>query len=147
MNAKNSVGDFMKQLLFSLVFAATLTAAAAPTPASHKHGDDHTPDVCSATDAKVCAHIGHMTALKEKTETSFLVHIMAPKTVSNFTMDLWMPEHGHSTNDPIVVTPDSPNKFKVTKANFSMPGKWVARLSFDVDKINHKIEIPLEVSK
>jgi hypothetical protein len=141
----------MKQLFFSLVFISAVAASAAPakakSAAAMKHGDDHTADVCSAADAKVCAHIGHMSGMTAKTDLSFLVHITAPKTVSGFTMDLWMPEHGHGTNDPIVITPDSANKFKITKANFSMPGKWVARLSFDIDKTNHKIEIPLEVSK
>ena len=107
---------------------------------------DHTPDFSSATDAKVCAHIGHMTGMKTKGEAEFIVDILMPKTVSDVQVDLWMPEHSHGTS-PVTVNPHKKNKFKIKKAVFTMTGKWHARISFNVDKVNHKIEIPLTITE
>ncbi len=108
--------------------------------------DDHTANVCSAADAKVCAHIGHMTNMKKKMDSEFMIHVLVPKAVTNFTADLWMPEHDHGTS-PLEITPSKKNKFKIKKAVFSMTGKWHARISFDLDKVNHKIEIPLTIAE
>lgn len=108
--------------------------------------DDHTANVCSAADAKVCAHIGHMTGMKKKMDSEFMIHILVPKAVTNFTADLWMPEHDHGTS-PLEITPMEKDKYKIKKAVFSMIGKWHARISFDLDKVNHKIEIPLSITE
>ena len=108
--------------------------------------DDHTANFCSATDAKVCAHIGHMTGMKTKNDAEFIVDIVVPKAVTNFKADLWMPEHDHGTS-PVTISPYKKNKYKIQKAVFSMTGKWHARISFDLDKVNHKIEIPLTIGE
>ena len=109
-------------------------------------GGEHTADFCSSTDKKVCAHIGHMTGMKTKGEAEFVVDILLPKEVSNFKVDLWMPEHNHGTT-PVAVSPYKKNKFKIKKAVFTMTGKWHARLSFDKDNTTHKIEIPLAINE
>lgn len=108
--------------------------------------DDHTADFCSATDAKVCAHIGHMTGLKTKGEAEFIVDIVVAEKVSDLTVDLWMPDHNHGTS-PVTISPFKKNKFKIKKAVFPMAGKWHARISFNLNKINHKIEIPLSITE
>ena len=125
---------------FSIFMLATLVFSAS----SFADGD-HTPDVCSTADKEVCAHIGHMSGMKTKVEGKFLVHITAPK-IENFKMDLWMPDHKHGTS-PVTVTPKGKNKFEITKAEFSMPGKWHARLTFDSNKKPHAIEIPLDIKE
>ena len=111
---------------------------------SFADGGEHTPDFCSATDKKVCAHIGHMSGMKTKGEAEFMVDILLPKEVSHLKVDLWMPEHNHGT-EPVTVSPYKTNKFKIKKALFTMPGIWHARLSFDQGKTAHKIEIPLTI--
>lgn len=127
---------------FILVSALVFSSVAFAGP----HGE-HTADVCSATDAKVCAHIGHMKNFKPKSDSSFMVDILVAKPVSNVKVDLWMPEHNHGTNSPVTVKQHKKNKYEVTKAEFSMAGNWVARVSFDVDNVNHKLEIPLTIPK
>ena len=112
---------------------------------SFADGGEHTADFCSPSDKKVCAHIGHMSGMKTKGEAEFMVDILLPKEVSNFKVDLWMPEHNHGTA-PVVVSPYKTNKYKIKKALFTMAGKWHARLSFDQGKTTHKIEIPLTIN-
>lgn len=108
--------------------------------------DDHTANFCSATDAKVCAHIGHMSGMKTKGEAEFIVDVVVPETVTDLTVDLWMPDHNHGTS-PVTISPFKKNKFKIKKAVFSMTGKWHTRISFNVNKVNHKIEIPLSITE
>ncbi len=108
--------------------------------------NDHTANFCSDKNAKVCGHIGHMKGMKAKGESEFMVDILVADSVANFKVDLWMPEHGHGTT-PVTVNPPKANKFQIKKALFTMAGKWIARVSFDIDKVNHKIEIPLAVSE
>ncbi len=108
--------------------------------------DDHTANFCSPTDAKVCAHIGHMSGMKTSGEAEFMVDIVVSKPVNDVTVDLWMPEHNHGTS-AVTVNPHKKNKFKIKKAVFSMTGVWHARISFNVDKVNHKIEIPLTIAE
>ncbi len=108
--------------------------------------DDHTDNFCSTTDPKVCAHIGHMTGMKTKGDSEFVVDIVVSETVSDVKVDLWMPEHDHGTS-PVTVNPYKKNKFKIKKAKFSMAGKWHTRIDFNVGKQNHKIEIPLIITE
>lgn len=134
-------------LILTILISLNLNAKENHKASSKEHSEDHTSDICSSTDAKICAHIGHMNGMKSKSESSFKVHVMIEKPITNLKVELWMPEHDHGTNSPVVVAQDKGNKYDVTKAVFSMPGKWVARLNFEVDKIPHKIEIPLIIEK
>ena len=96
-----SVSRFMVLIFIALGFSINASA-----------NEDHTANFCSATDAKVCAHVGHMTNMKKKMDSEFMIHVLVPKEVTHFTADLWMPEHDHGTT-PLEITPMKKNKFKI----------------------------------
>ena len=109
---------------------------------------DHTAEVCSVTNPKVCAHVGHMSNFSSKGESTFVAHVMTPKNeaISNFKADLWMPAHGHGST-PMTIAAAGVNKYKVTKAAFSMTGEWQVRMSFEYQKAQHEIAVPVTIAK
>lgn len=129
----------LKSALVIGLFVVGLNAFAA--------GDgDHSETICSAVDAKVCAHLGHMTKDASTGEAQFIAHAMIPQNqeVSDMKVVLWMPSMGHGSS-PVTLTKVGVNKYQVTEAYFMMPGQWEVRLSFSLNGANHKINIPVAV--
>ena len=114
------------------------------------HDGDHSPDVCSALNPKVCAHLGHMTKLNSTDEVQFVAHVETPqnKAITNLKLDLWMQmgHHGHGSS-PVKLTQLTTNKYRVTEAYFVMTGTWLVRLSFQFENQTHNIQIPVVVEQ
>jgi hypothetical protein len=130
------------KLVFVLVtFLGTNSLATA------KEDHDHTPNVCSAKNKTICAHLGLSETLSSKAPGKFIVDIQPSGEkgeVTNLKVKLWMPEMGHGTT-PVKVTPQGNGHYSVTEANFSMAGKWQVQLDFDFAKVAHHLEIPLDI--
>ncbi|MGZ3690492.1 MAG: FixH family protein [Pseudobdellovibrio sp.] len=109
-------------------------------------GGDHSQTVCSALDANVCAHLGHMTKLDSSGEAQFVAHVMVAQQVSDMSVVLWMPEMGHGSS-PVKLELFGLNKYKVTQAYFIMPGTWEVRLSFTLNGVKHNLAIPVNVEQ
>lgn len=107
---------------------------------------NHSETICSAADANVCAHLGHMTKDASSGEAQFIAHAMVPENqeVSNMKVVLWMPSMGHGSR-PVTLAKVGVNKYQVTKAYFMMRGDWDVRLTFSLNGINHAINIPVVV--
>ncbi len=125
--------------LFALSLGLTLTTQA------HK---DHSAEVCSAINAKVCAHVGHMKNFTSKSDAEFIAHVMTPKNepVSNFKAELWMPAHGHGST-PLKIVAEGENKYKITNASFSLTGEWQIKMNFEFQKMQHEIIVPVVIAK
>ena len=106
----------------------------------------HSENVCSATDVKICGHIGHMTGMKPNQVSSFMAHLEVPKKVqiSDVQITLQMPEMGHGSSAPVVKTV-TPTKFKVTRAVFTMAGHWQVEIKFKADGADHQINVPIKI--
>ncbi len=106
---------------------------------------DHSETVCSALDAKVCAHLGHMQK-KSNGEVQFVAHVELSAQVSDMNVVLWMPAMGHGSS-PVKTELFAVNHYKVTQAYFIMPGQWEVRLTFAVNGVTHTLAIPVAVEQ
>lgn len=106
---------------------------------------NHTPNYCSATNTKVCAHLGHMSSLNSRDEVTFVAHVMGAQQVTDMKVILWMPSMGHGSS-PVKLEQTGVNHYQVTQAYFIMPGEWVVRLQFKLSGQAHEINIPLQVN-
>jgi hypothetical protein len=109
-------------------------------------GHTHTPNVCSAKNPDVCAHLGLPSILKTTEEGQFIVDIMTPAKApfTNLKVVLWMPDMGHGSS-PVTLQDIGHNHYQVSNAWFVMTGKWLVKLNFDFDGENLDIEIPIEI--
>ena len=133
--------------MYKILLALVFVTFGSQVFAEPDHGD-HSETVCSTVDAKVCAHLGHMTALNSRDEVQFVAHVLLPATqaVSNMKVSLWMPSMGHGSS-PVKLTQIDVNKYQVSEAFFMMPGTWVVRLNFTFNGANHQINIPVNVAE
>lgn len=111
-------------------------------------GHTHTPDVCSAQNPDVCAHLGLHQELKSTVANQFIVDIMTPggEAFTNLKVVLWMPDMGHGSS-PVTMKDLGNNHYLVSDAWFLMPGNWVVKLNFDFAGQNLDIEIPLQIAE
>lgn len=109
---------------------------------------DHSAEMCSAKNRKVCGHIGHMSNMKPNAEAEFVAHMSIPKKahITDVQISLWMPEMKHGST-PVTMTAMDANKYKVTKAVFNMAGKWEVRIKFRLDKEEHELIVPVEIKQ
>ena len=107
---------------------------------------DHSETVCSALDANVCAHLGHMTKLDSSSEVQFVAHVMVAQQVADMNVVLWMPAMGHGSS-PVKLTLTGLNYYQVSQAYFIMPGNWEVKMSFSLNGVKHQITIPVNVEQ
>ncbi|MBK7891132.1 MAG: FixH family protein [Bdellovibrionales bacterium] len=135
--------------LFAIAIAtAALTAFAPTTAKAHSY---HTPQVCSATSADLCAHLGFKAEPNSTDATEFMLHFMPaasldPKEIKNVTVTLWMDMggHGHGSS-PVTITMLDYIRYTVSDAYFVMQGEWQVKVGFDYLGTAHEIVIPVEV--
>lgn len=135
--------------LFAIAITAAALAAFAPiTAKAHSY---HTPQVCSATSADLCAHLGFKAEPNSTDATEFMLHFMPAagvdaKEIKNVTVKLWMDMggHGHGSS-PVTITQGDDVHYAVSDAYFVMPGEWQVKVGFDYLGTAHEIVIPVEV--
>ncbi len=141
------LGVFMKwtALFFTLVLWNVSFAG-------EHEGGTHTPNYCSTTNAKVCAHLIFDELPKTTSASEFIVHVLSSSgaQVENMKVKLWMDMgngHGHGSA-PVVVSPlDELNHFYVQKAYFVMRGQWQVLVTFTEAGEAQKIIIPLDINE
>ena len=108
---------------------------------------EHSSNICSTKNAKICGHIGHMSGVTPNKESSFVAHLFVPKgiKVSDFKLSLWMPDMNHGSSD-VEISQMGANKYKVTKAVFTMAGSWEVQMKFKVGTEEHQLYIPLKIA-
>ena len=116
-------------------------------------GGIHTPNYCSTTSAKSCAHLRFEEYPTTSKESIFLAHILpsnAETIISEIKVTLWMDMgngHGHSSA-PVVITPaDEENHFNIQNGWFVMRGEWQVILSFKDNGADQKIIIPITIKE
>lgn len=134
--------------VFALSFTLGLISVGALSTASaHSY---HTPEVCAATQAAACAHLGFQGQPKASVNTTFMLHFMGPgfdpSKLSNVSVKLWMDSMGHGST-PVTVTQKDAVHFEVSDAFFSMAGAWQVKATFAYDGGKYEIVIPVEVLK
>jgi hypothetical protein len=111
-------------------------------------GHTHSETVCSALNAKVCAHLGMPKTLNTHDEAKFVAHVetQADAPVNGMTVTLFMPEMGHGSA-PVSLKDAGKNRFMVSNAWFTMAGKWLVKMDFKFEGQQHHIEIPVSVAE
>ncbi|HPI40037.1 MAG TPA: FixH family protein [Pseudobdellovibrionaceae bacterium] len=137
----------MKNILF--LFAVLSLNIFTFNSSAQAEDHEHSIEVCSAIDQTVCAHLGYKWGpLNTTSEGQFIVHAMTPNNseLSNLAVELWMEmgDHGHGSS-PVTLTKVRPNIYKVTEAYFVMEGEWLVKINFDLNGVNHTLEIPVQV--
>lgn len=110
---------------------------------------EHSVEVCSTTNKKVCAHLGFEKPLNTKEEGEFIAHVTTPNNalISYFKLDLWMEARngrGHGSS-PVEIKDSGKNIFKISNAWFTMPGTWLVRLEFDFEGRHERLQIPVQI--
>jgi hypothetical protein len=136
--------------LFASVLFAYSSPSGAQTMIAHS---GHTPNVCSATAASVCAHLGYEAEPNSTDSWSFMLHFMPaagvdPKLITNVSVKLWMDMGSHSHgSSPVTLAGIDDVHFQVTDAYFPMAGPWQVKVGFTYENNSHEIVIPVTVSK
>ena len=112
---------------------------------------DHSAEVCSEKNSKVCVHLGIHEELTSEKEGQFIIHAMPADggVIQNLQADLWMDMgsgHGHGSA-PLTITQSKPNIYFVTNAWFIMMGEWQVRMQFELNGETHQIIIPVYIKK
>lgn len=109
---------------------------------------DHSANVCSAQNEKVCGHVGHMSGMKSSSEAQFVAHLEIPGDiqVEDVKVDLWMPNKDQGSK-PVSLKKMGLNKYKVTKAFFTVKGDWEVRISFKLGMDSHQIKVPIQITE
>ncbi len=107
----------------------------------------HTENVCSASDAKICGHIGHMTGMKPNQVSSFMAHLEVSKNIkiSDVQISLHSAEKDQGAS-ALTVKEVTPTKFKVTQALFPIAGYWEVEIKFKADGIPQQLNIPVKIT-
>ncbi len=117
------------------------------TTFAHTH---HTADFCSATAKDICAHLGYNEPPNSADESKFMLDLqpskvnasLISKVAVSLHMDMGGSSHGSS---PVTIKQVDAAHYQVTKAYFTMTGKWVVKVNFEYNGAGHEIQIPIEV--
>lgn len=104
-------------------------------------------EVCAGGGSAVCAHLHFSSMPNSISESSFILHIRAPKnqTVENINVDLWMNMEGSMGHGsaPVAIKKVSDNHFQISNAWFVMMGVWQVRVNLIVNNQSYQISIPI----
>lgn len=133
-------------LIFAFLFLTINTSFA-----NTEHDGGHSVESCTTDQPKVCAHLGFLTKLNSTDAAEFYTHVITPENteIKNLKVDIWMSMgsgHGHGSA-PVIITPVSLNKYKVTEAYFIMMGEWLVRLDFELQGKAIHLEIPVQINQ
>ncbi len=113
-------------------------------------GGTHTPNFCSASNEKVCAHLRFDTLPTSQVANEFVLHVFSVNdtAVENVKVKLWMDMghgHGHGSAPVSIENLDELNHFLIGNAWFVMNGNWQVIISFTDAGVAQNIIIPIEI--
>lgn len=144
--------QFTSKKFFSALFVASVVAATSLLSIQEVMAHSgHTPNVCSAVNSRLCAHLGFENEPNSTDEWAFMLHFMLepgmdPRGISDVSVKLWMNMGSHSHgSSPVSLNQKDDVHFEVTEGYFPMAGPWEVKVAFKYEGNQHEIIIPIVV--
>lgn len=131
----------MKILLLSLVLGFGLLTTTAQAEDHH-----HSETVCSATNEKLCLHLGIHEELKAGQDSRFMIHFMLDETV-NPSLIANVAVSALNNNKSIAISTEQMDEihYVAKNVNFTEAGEWKVEVKFTYGNGEHTILVPVTV--
>lgn len=144
----------MRKLIILIMFLVFIPFLNSNAHTGHPHPAPAAPivtpeEICIGQNSEICAHVHFAKAPNSIEEAPFILHFetLNDVPVQNLKVELWMEMeggHGHGSA-PVAMKSMTLNKYQISNVWFVMMGTWLVKTHFDLNGIQYKLDIPVNI--